>query len=428
MITYYILPFLLIVGSVTAIRTISVNLVPGLDPYILENPDYPQPSSPGNEVLWVIDTQAPARISIHCTDFRFVQTQPCRVSYVIINEGQPDEDTLCGSNFDYRKISQTSRMTLKYLGGEWGGGSMKCLVQATTTDNVYHYQGADPSEVDSAEAGLVNRPGKRTTSCKCGWVNKNPARIYGGREVSPHEYPWLVALARVLERKMPFCGGSIITQFHVLSAAHCFADKQGRLSNDDYSVMVGEYDWQVDDNKARQVIRVKNIIIYQNYTSYVKDFDIAILHLEKQIQFSDLVGPVCLPTGRLDVRDQWLKVMGWGRVNDEGYFSTVAKTTYLKGVDITVCSAKHHYLMRTEDPFHICTWAKNTDSCRGDSGGPLVWLDPETNRYTQSALVSHSMGCAADTPSVNTDVSYFLDWIQMEVQNSNPQATICTKV
>nr|QHB21588.1 venom S1 protease with CUB domain 10 [Platymeris rhadamanthus] len=405
-----------------AYEVIQVNLVAGLEPYLLMNPNYPSRSEPLVDITWVMDTQSPAKISIHCVDFRFIKSEPCRESYVIINEGQPDEETLCGSHDNFMKISQTSRMALRYLGGKWGGGSLKCVVQATTSDNVYHYQGADPTGLDSSEAGLINRPGRRSTSCKCGWVNKSPARIYGGREVSPHEYPWLVALVRGTERRMPFCGGSIITQYHVLTAAHCVVDTQKQ-----YSVMVGEYDWQDDNNRARQLIKVKDVILYQNYSSYIKDFDIAILNLENEIQFNELVGPVCLPNGRLDVRDQWLKVMGWGRVDKE-YFSTIAKVTYLKGVDINICSAKYYFLMITEDPFHICTWAKNTDSCRGDSGGPLVWLDPDTNRYTQSALVSHSISCAGDAPSVNTDVSYFLDWIHLEIRNSNPRGVTCSKV
>uniref|UniRef100_A0AB38ZER5 Venom S1 protease with CUB domain 11 n=1 Tax=Oncocephalus sp. TaxID=2944721 RepID=A0AB38ZER5_9HEMI len=413
--------------AVQASKITQINLVPGLDPYILMNPRYPDQSEPEEDITWIFDTQPPAKISIHCADFRFVKTNPCIGTYVVINSGQPDEVTLCGAHFDYQKLSQTSRMTLRYLGGPWGGGAIKCLVQATTSDNIYHYHGADPSEVDSAEAGLVNLPGRRTTSCKCGWVNKRPARIYGGREVSPNEYPWLVALMRGDERRMPFCGGSIITSYHVLSAAHCFTDRKGQLGNDNFLVSAGEHDWQVDDNKARQLIKVDKVIIYQNYTSYVKDFDIALLYLEKEIQFNEFVGPICLPNGRLDVRDKWLKVMGWGRVNQE-YYSTVAKMANVKGVDINICNAKFLYLMRTEDTFHVCTWAQGTDSCKGDSGGPLVWLDPETNRYTQSALVSHAMGCGDTIPSVNTDVSYFLDWIQLEIQNTNPSAKTCSKV
>nr|AQM58426.1 venom s1 protease with cub domain 11 [Pristhesancus plagipennis] len=408
-----------------ATKVINVNLIPGHDPYILKNPNYPKPSELHEDITWVMDTQSPARISIHCTDFRFIPTNPCRESYIVINAGEPDEISLCGSNIDYKKVSPSSRMTLRYLGGNWGGGALHCIVQATTTDNVYHYMGADPSEVHSGEAGLIRRPGRRQTSCKCGWVNKNPSRIYGGREIRPHEYPWLVALITGLERRMPICGGSIITQYHVLTAAHCVTDSKGNPTGSTYSVLVGEYDWQADKNDARQVIKVNDIIKFKNYTSYIKDFDIAILNLEREIQFSDRVGPVCLTETHQYMGDEWVKVMGWGRVDDEGYFSTVAKVANVKTVNIHICSAKYLFLMRTEDPFHVCTWAKNDDCCRGDSGGPLVWLDPDTNRYTQVALVSHSMECGGEIPAVQTNVTYLLDWIRTEVTNSNPAATIC---
>ncbi|KAK9498653.1 hypothetical protein O3M35_003235 [Rhynocoris fuscipes] len=421
----FLISLSLLVALTQATKYINVNLTPGHDPYILKSPNYPKQSDLHEDITWVIDTQSPARISIHCTDFRFIATDPCRESYLVINPGEPDEVTLCGSQRDYMKISQSSRMTLRYLGGNWGGGALHCVVQATTTDNVYHYMGADPAEVDSGEGGLISRPGRRQTSCKCGWVNKSPSRIYGGREVRPHEFPWLVALVTGLERRMPICGGSIITQYHVLTAAHCVTDRQGNPTGSTYSVLVGEYDWQVDNNDARQVIKVNDIVMFKNYTSYVKDFDIAILSLEREIQFSDKVGPVCLSETNQYMGDQWIKVMGWGRVDDEGYFSTIAKVANVKTVNIHICNAKYLFLMRTEDPFHVCTWAKVDDVCRGDSGGPLVWLDPDTNRYTQVALVSHSMECGDNIPSVQTNVTYLLNWIRTEVKYSNPAATIC---
>lgn len=52
---------------------------------------------------------------------------------------------------------------------------------------------------------------------------------------------------------------------------------------------------------------------------------------------------------------------------------------------------------------------------QGDSGGPLVWLDPETNRYVQVALVSFGKGCRTPNPKVNTAVSYFYEWIKQVV-------------
>uniref|UniRef100_A0AB38ZEG4 Venom S1 protease with CUB domain 9 n=1 Tax=Ectomocoris sp. TaxID=3104572 RepID=A0AB38ZEG4_9HEMI len=420
---------LLLIPSIRgAFRNIDVNLTPGLGPFILESPNYPSQSNPDDDIIWTFNTKSPARVSIHCPDFRFSASDPCRVSYVIINKGQPDEVTLCGAQYDYEKISLTSQMTVTYIASEYGGGSMKCVVQATTSDNVYHFRGADPAEVDSGEAGLINHPGRRTTSCPCGWVNKSPKRIYGGREAHPHEYPWLVALIPSEKRRMPICGGSIITKYHVLTAAHCVHEgKSGRIRSDPFSVLVGEKDIHVE-SEVSQLIKVKRIIMFKNYISYVKDFDIAILLLENEIRYTQQVGPVCLSNTLLDLRNQWLKVMGWGRVDDEGYFSTIPKVTNVKVVDIMTCSAVHYFLMITENPFHICTWAKDTDSCRGDSGGPLVWLDPETNRYTQSSLVSHSMACVGNIPSVNTDVSFFIDWIKTEVKNSEPKAEICSKV
>ena len=78
--------------------------------------------------------------------------------------------------------------------------------------------------------------------CQCGIANEdysdheNPAaevvtsknevvdtKIINGFETKPNEYPWQVALVKN-GRHTPFCGGSIISDKHVLTAAHCTAD------------------------------------------------------------------------------------------------------------------------------------------------------------------------------------------------------------
>ncbi|CAB0007580.1 unnamed protein product [Nesidiocoris tenuis] len=64
-----------------------------------------------------------------------------------------------------------------------------------------------------------------------------------------------------------------------------------------------------------------------------------------------------------------------------------------------------------------CGWTN-----KGDSGGPLIWLDPETNLYTQVALVSYGKACASYAPAVNTDVAHFMPWIQAKIARK-PAAT-----
>ncbi|XP_068246761.1 uncharacterized protein [Palaemon carinicauda] len=52
----------------------------------------------------------------------------------------------------------------------------------------------------------------------CG--KRNVERIVGGTEAVPHAYPWQVGF--IFQYQTPFCGGSIISNHHILTAAHCF--------------------------------------------------------------------------------------------------------------------------------------------------------------------------------------------------------------
>ena len=79
-------------------------------------------------------------------------------------------------------------------------------------------------------------------SCQCGVKNANTtSKIVGGHPADKHEYPWMVALA-YRWRKTPRCGGSLITERHVLTAAHCFKDE----TKEGIQVLVGFHTVQYD--------------------------------------------------------------------------------------------------------------------------------------------------------------------------------------
>ena len=63
------------------------------------------------------------------------------------------------------------------------------------------------------------KAGTRSMAGDCGMPGPN-SRIVGGEEATPHQYPWMAAL--FIDDKW-FCGGSLITDRHILTAAHCVA-------------------------------------------------------------------------------------------------------------------------------------------------------------------------------------------------------------
>uniref|UniRef100_A0AB38ZE65 Venom S1 protease 6 n=1 Tax=Ectomocoris sp. TaxID=3104572 RepID=A0AB38ZE65_9HEMI len=265
-----------------------------------------------------------------------------------------------------------------------------------------------PEEIiDSSEFGLEKLKNKSPTTCRCGWSNKSPKRIVGGREATVNEYPF-IALIMEKKTRFPFCGGSIITKRHVLTAAHCtFPNKDVELS-----VVLGEHDvttWK--ETSATEVIDVKQMFNHPQYNQDNVQNDIAIVELVKDIVFNNLIGPVCMPKKPIDLVDTYLRVMGWGLTKDGGQASSI-----LRKVDVKIINPKVCEVIYGTVPTQICAYNNQKDSCQGDSGGPLVIINEDTNMFVQEAVVSFGRECASTDPGVNTKLSAYMDWVKQQVK------------
>ena len=168
----------------------------------------------------------------------------------------------------------------------------------------------------------------------------------------------------------PFCGGTLISSRHVLTAAHCLKHVQSPVS---IKATIGEHnivDWEADR------VDVAEIIKHPNYDSARHDNDYAILRLSQDVPFTSKVSPVCLPDKVETMYEGVLAtVTGWGTLKERGTSRT------LHEVDVTVTSnavCKKAYPRLTSNM--ICAADRGKDSCQGDSGGPLVAR--ENGRYT----------------------------------------------
>merc|ERR1719458_433646 len=136
--------------------------------------------------------------------------------------------------------------------GAWGYCDASCPVQETV----------------ATTTPATAAPG----TCQCG-VKGGAAngRIVGGQETEQHEYPWQVGLVSRNGRS-PFCGGTLISSTHVLTAAHC-TDGSAASS---IRVILGEHN--IADSDFNRV-DVAEIINHPNYDSRTTDNDYAILRL-----------------------------------------------------------------------------------------------------------------------------------------------------
>ncbi|KAK9505946.1 hypothetical protein O3M35_009901 [Rhynocoris fuscipes] len=278
----------------------------------------------------------------------------------------------------------------------------------------------DDSDSDSSEQGVVATG--VLNNCTCGWANKEDQRIVGGEATKENEYPMMAGFV-LLERDMIVCGGTIITQRHIITAGHC----TDVYYPTDYGIYVGHHNYEQAKAKGRvKLLEPQEFFVHDNYDGFTLKYDIAVVLMKDPIMFNNNVGPACLPKQRIPLEGERLKVLGWGLTKYKGKTSDVLLKVNLDVQQFETCKDHNQYL-ELDDRHQICTFRKNKDSCSGDSGGPLLWLDPDTNRYTLVAATSYGLNCAK-YPAVSSDVYYFLPWIQSIISKSDPNQRTCAKM
>ncbi|NWV10923.1 GRAA protein, partial [Ptilonorhynchus violaceus] len=190
------------------------------------------------------------------------------------------------------------------------------------------------------------------------------ADIIGGSEVVPHSRPFM-AYIKGPERSI--CGGALIKENWVLTAAHCNVKKG--------EVLLGVHSLKANE-KEKQTFQVAKSIPYPCYDPSTNENDIMLVQLQGRAKLNKVVKLIPLPTSDDDPKPGTIcTVAGWGKTSSR--WNRLSDT--LREVNVTVisreiCNNKDHYNGKpviTQNM--ICAGDKKgkKDSCDGDSGGPL---------------------------------------------------------
>ncbi|XP_075975861.1 trypsin, alkaline A-like [Anticarsia gemmatalis] len=226
------------------------------------------------------------------------------------------------------------------------------------------------------------------------------SRIMGGSITSIRNYPEMVALlhARNQANHRQFCGGMIITQRSILTAAHCFDD--GRHVPAMWRMRVGS-DYA---NSGGTVLVVAQMKIHPRYDRRNYDSDLAILRSTTNIRYGPGVQPATLASYNV-ADNQIVYATGWGRT-EFGASSEQLRQVQIWTINQAVCRQRHP---RITDNMLCSGWLNvgGRDQCDGDAGGPLYH-----NRYVVG-VTSWGVYCADPYyPGVNVRVSRFVTWIR----------------
>ncbi|XP_030387946.1 trypsin 3A1 [Scaptodrosophila lebanonensis] len=236
-----------------------------------------------------------------------------------------------------------------------------------------------------------------------GAIRNKDGRIVGGSEASISYFPHQVSIQMGTRHA---CGGSILTNRIILTAAHCVREySKPQL----YFVRAGSDEWA----RGGSFVGVRRIIPHAQFEEPTRlNHDIALLLLQQPLVYSPSIQPIALVSPMDFVHPQMpLYITGWGTTGTSLITETRLRYTSIFQVDHAECQATYMDVGVVTDTM-ICAGVPfgGRDSCQGDSGGPLI-----TNighRWKLLGIVSWGIGCGqAQYPGIYTRVTAYNDWV-----------------
>ncbi|XP_065771964.1 coagulation factor IX isoform X2 [Muntiacus reevesi] len=230
-------------------------------------------------------------------------------------------------------------------------------------------------------------------------------RVVGGEDAAKGQFPWQVLLHGEIAA---FCGGSIVNEKWVVTAAHCI--KPGVK----ITVVAGEHNTEEPEptEQKRNVIRA---IPYHGYNASINKYshDIALLELDEPLKLNSYVTPICIADR--EYTNIFLKfgygyVSGWGKVFNRGRSASILQYLKVPLVDRATCLRSTKFTIYSH-MFCAGYHEGGKDSCQGDSGGPHVTEVEGTSFLT--GIISWGEECAMKGKyGIYTKVSRYVNWIK----------------
>ncbi|GMT17949.1 hypothetical protein PFISCL1PPCAC_9246, partial [Pristionchus fissidentatus] len=261
----------------------------------------------------------------------------------------------------------------------------------------------------------------------------------GGNKVNMGKWPWQVLLriihptfnttSMAIEIRESRCGGTVISDRWILSAAHCIQPMSKIVI---YSGIMHENRSEADSTEKKVISFVETIITHPNYVNLTND--IALLKLEEPISFDETVSPICLPHKDQSIPvDGQAVIVGYGISNNRENSDNVTlddgtlRDTIVPLIRHSSCNQttkttlKYPYMNET---IHICAGSMGHGTALGDSGGPML-IRADDRRWFQIGITSFGGGREwvlkqDESPGVYTNVRKYCEWIK---QTTNEEAS-----
>nr|CAD7396826.1 unnamed protein product [Timema poppensis] len=270
-------------------------------------------------------------------------------------------------------------------------------------------------EVYQEEASPVLLPSANTNLVSvCG--NVEVPLIVGGTKAKPKEFPHMARVGFGNEANISWsCGGSLISELYILTAAHCV-----------YSKDKGPARWvrleEEGEDSSHQLLSVAERVVHPDYKQPSRYNDIALLKMDREVTFNGFVRPACLHTKTAIPGIKGIAT-GYGRME----YASDATSKELMKVELSFipmdkCNDTYKNdvgglsMVSGLQDSQLCAGELQggKDTCQGDSGGALqIVPDKPYCMYNIVGVTSFGKFCGfKNSPAIYTRVSHFIPWLE----------------
>ncbi|XP_045507462.1 trypsin-1-like [Colias croceus] len=231
-------------------------------------------------------------------------------------------------------------------------------------------------------------------------------RITGGADTDITDFPHVAALIYhfpILDREFQLCVGPLVSSWHVLTSAYCFAGTD--LSN--FRIRAGSTNSMFGGMQTT----MRGLLKHPGYVESTRQNDIALVFLQQPFGQSSVIRPLPLPPQDYDLPVGVSGVVaGWGYDAEETQQDTL-QSVVLEKVSLDACAAAYADEKRIDiNERVLCAAKENSGACFADFGAPMV-----ATIFNTQALVgifSYYKDCgSSEYPNVFTNIASYTDWI-----------------
>ncbi|KAJ1086181.1 hypothetical protein NDU88_006305 [Pleurodeles waltl] len=241
-------------------------------------------------------------------------------------------------------------------------------------------------------------------------VARPRGRILGGAETKPNLRPPYMASIQVNETHQ--CGGLLLAQQWVLSAAHCLPESNSSRLR----VLLGAHSL-TEPEPSKQYFQIRKQVAHPNYTAANNHNDILLLQLNETVTLGPDVQVFPIEREDVDVEvGTKCRVAGWGMISLTGKRPDKMHEVEVPIMSRETCNRRDHYDNELTKNM-LCAGARRKDSCEGDSGGPLVCAGKAVGIVSWGNRKCGNI----KKPGIYTRISAYISWIDSVLEDSRKE-------